>query len=167
MPEAVEKEYRLARRTSTAGAACMFLLSALSVIPLVHLVFTFLTSSTFQHIGAQTILATMIGLLSTTTSVFLFGRFFWHFGHRPSPFGRRQSYRLLFASILLGFRTYIDVACPIPPMESTGIDGSNFILASTTAGPDLKVIVMIVFLICLAMVVRYGDALKEDSDSIA
>ena len=32
-------------------------------------------------------------------------------------------------------------------------------------GIDLKVVVMVVFLACLAMVVRYGNVLKEDSDS--
>lgn len=30
---------------------------------------------------------------------------------------------------------------------------------------DLKIIAVVIFLVCLAMVVRYGDALKEDSDS--
>lgn len=53
------------------------------------------------------------------------------------------------------------------PTKELPIVGDAYLIISTTAGPDLKVIVMIVFLICLAMVVRYGDALKEDSDSIA
>ena len=37
---------------------------------------------------------------------------------------------------------------------------------TSQADIDLKVIAMIVFLISLSAVIRYGNALKQDSDSI-
>ena len=41
------------------------------------------------------------------------------------------------------------------------------LLVTDAPGVEVDDITMVVFLLCLALVVRYGGALKEDSDSIA
>ncbi|HJB48073.1 MAG TPA: hypothetical protein IAA40_01535 [Candidatus Olsenella excrementigallinarum] len=46
---------------------------------------------------------------------------------------------------------------------------SSLASVQVTDAPGIEVsdVTMVVFLFCLALVVRYGGALKEDSDSIA
>ena len=61
-------------------------------------------------------------------------------------------------------RTILDALNPIGPYE-TSVAGLGATITSQ-ADVDLKVIAMVVFLISLSVVIRYGDALKQDSDSI-
>ena len=166
MPESVEKEYRLAQKASKLGAGCMYCFAALSIVPLALLCTTVFLYGSHSSDEAIPLLSSSIGHLATSASIALLGNFLRCFGHSPSPFGKQQSHRLIASSVLLGLRTFLDASFIVPPAELHLTDNAHF-LVSATAGPDLKVIVMIVFLICLAMVVRYGDALKEDSDSIA
>lgn len=166
MPEAVEQEYRRAQRASKIGAGCMYALAALTLIPLILFCATGATSIDFFGGDARAFITILIGLLATSGSVSLLGSFLQHFGHCPSPFGKKQSLRILLSGVLLGLRTITDSLCDIPSRHFV-ISSDATLFISSQLGPDLKVIVMIVFLICLAMVVRYGDALKEDSDSIA
>lgn len=71
------------------------------------------------------------------------------------------------AGLLFALRTALDAFTASPAYKASVSDGSTHVFVVAGPGPDLKVVVMVVFLICLAMVIRYGNALKEDSDSIA
>lgn len=145
----------------------MYLFSVISVVILISFLFLFLSSGDYSSINGLYQLLVTVGLTCTFLSTVLLGNFLRHFGHDSSPFGKCQSIRLVIAGILYAFRAIIDSLVVDPVYEVPLLPGNSQILVSSEPNPDLKVVVMVVFLICLAMVIRYGNALKEDSDSIA
>lgn len=158
MPERLDRDYRFARRASRVGAAALYGIAALSL--LVGLVFCLLCSPPNGDGPGYG----LVGLAATgvfAVSVVLLAEFLRHFGQDPSPFGERQFLRLVSAALLMGLRTVLDAMAPAarvaPPSGSVPV--------VTHIDLDLKIISVVIFLVCLAMVVRYGDALKEDSDS--
>lgn len=167
MPEDLSREYQRARRASLAGASCMYLLTALVLINLGVIVFALLGTSSLDELPPLQQAVAPVGIALVAAAVSLLGEFLRHFGRDSSPFGRRQSRRLLAAGLLLVVKALLDTAFEPPLVRDAVAMGPARIFVTTQPGLDLKTVVMVVFLICLAMVVRYGDALKEDSDSIA
>lgn len=168
MPEELENTYRKARRASLFGAVCMHTIATLSALNSLSMIIALLSKSSGESspFPLEELIASISTVL-TTISIVLLGEFLRRFGSDRSPFGKKQSYRLLAAGVLFAGRMAFDSIASLSNL-SLGAEGENAaVWVTTQPGPDLKVIVMIVFLICLAMVVRYGDALKEDSDSIA
>ena len=167
MPESLIREYRRAKLASLAGAICMYLFSCISLLITAAFVIAIFTNVQLDAGNLTYCICVVAGLFSATLSTVLLGSFFRHFSKDPSPFGKHQSCRLLAASLLLMLRTLLDTFAKSPeymiPLRAVDPD----IFVASGPGPDLKVVVMVVFLICLAMVIRYGNALKEDSDSIA
>ena len=161
MPERIKREYRLARIFSTVGAVFLYLLFIYCLIALVLLAAvlalhhpTTPTRSLFPALA-------LMSHVSTAGAVLFMAEFLRRFRKAGSPFSSRQSLRLSGAAALLVVRTLIDQL--VPTFDPIATSAGAVIVPQS--GLDLKVIVMIVFLICLAMVVRYGDALKEDSDA--
>lgn len=165
MPEEIEQAYRKARRASYFGSLCMYVLATISLLSYLFFLFAITSIETFDLIPSGNQIASLITTLLTTTAIVLLGEFLRHFWRDCSPFGQTQSIRLFASGLLLGTRMVIDLLFPEPLYELSVVNDA--IAITTQPGPDLKVVVMVVFLICLAMVIRYGNALKEDSDSIA
>lgn len=167
MPEDVEQTYLKAKKASVAGSLCMYFLAVISALGCI----AFIVSATNQELlGSAPYdykLVVALCTLSTTIAITLLGEFLRHFVSDPSPFGKRQSLRLLISGLLFAIRLILDGCFPGKLYSLSFFANSDAIAITTQPGPDLKVVVMVVFLICLAMVIRYGNALKEDSDSIA
>ncbi len=98
----------------------------------------------------------------------LLAAFFFHFGRAKAPFGIGQTIRLLLAGLLsmfygifgeFGARWVNSLPKPMYAIETISTD-------FTYPGSWLLFVAFGLFLVCLAMVVRYGDALLEDSDNI-
>ena len=89
------------------------------------------------------------------------------FGKDGRPFGRGQSVRLAVAGSLIVLSTLLDLFTPALTWSIRLVDGSAPVNISTQPGIDPMMVSLAVFFACLAIVVRYGNALKEDSDSIA
>lgn len=157
MPERLVRNYRYARGASRLGAYALYGIAALSL--LVGIGFCLLRTPLegFEPFRLLSVIAA--GIFSA--SVVLLAEFLRHFWSDPSPFGERQFTRLVAAAALLGLRAVFDAT--VPSSHTFGSLGE--IQAITHADLDLKIISVVIFLVCLAMVVRYGDALKEDSDS--
>ena len=164
MPEEVRSTYQAARRSATLGAVAMGVVGALQLLVLATCLAAVLGDvgpSLVETPRGWTLLASIVTTLASTV---LLGRFFWFFGRDRSPFGTRQSLRLLAAAGLYLARVGIDAIMP----ALASVELAEGALAITQQpGIDLKTVAVVVFLGCLAMVMRYGDALKEDSDSIA
>lgn len=155
MPEEVRDRYLAARRSARMATVAMSIIGALQLAILV----AYLLAIPEQGIEPVDWLQPL-SVLSTFGSTVLLASFFWCFGRDRSPFGRRQSFRLAGAGALFLMRMTLDAL--IPPAVANGTPG-------LTEHPEvnLQIVTIIVFLGCLAMVMRYGEALKEDSDSIA
>ena len=163
MPEEVKSTYLIARRSSRLAAATMGVLGVIQLI-----IFALYLVTITQEIASmrQLVIGSLrLGsILSTLASTYLLGSFLWHFGGRESPFGARQSLRLAGAAVLYLVRMAVDAAAPVlSPVEM----GDGALTLTQQSGIDLQLVTIVVFLACLAIVMRYGDALKEDSDSIA
>lgn len=167
MPEILEKTFVKARRASAVGAVCMYAIAILSAFNFITFLYTITSTSVLSQLTEANQLIMLLTTLLTSISILLLGEFLRHFGFDSSPFGKRQSIRLLSSGVLFSIRMILESLFPEPQYFSPVSENSWNVIVTSQPGPDLKVIVMIVFLICLAMVVRYGDALKEDSDSIA
>lgn len=159
MPEDVKSSYLVARRSAKIATLAMSLIGALQ-----FLIFAVYLFSLLRIEGGPDNTLRLAAMLSTVVSTALLASFFWHFGRDKSPFGHRQSIRLAFAAILFMARIAFDALVPalVPLMTVGNTPG-------LTEHPEvnLQIVTIIVFLGCLAMVMRYGEALKEDSDSIA
>lgn len=95
----------------------------------------------------------------------LLGRFLRHLATDASPFCTAQSARLIGVTALIAGRVLLGAtlrcaygaAGPLPVPALSRLLGTQATLGLIALGT---------FLACLSMVVRYGDALKKDSDSI-
>ena len=159
MPEELKNEYRHAKTASLVGSICMYLMALFCLAILA--IFCIMGPS--EPIG--TFLSEAASLVTILVSVVYLAQFLRHFAAGSTPFGRAQSRRLIVASVFLALRAAMDSHLPVfsyinQPSHQNVLQGTGGL-----QGIDLKVVVMVVFLACLAMVVRYGNVLKEDSDS--
>lgn len=167
MIDDVAQTYRKAKRASIVGAFCMYFAGLLSAFCFALFLLASLEAEKMNGAVPANSITALIATLLSTVSILLLGEFLRHFNRDSSPFGAKQSLRLLLAGLLLAIRHTLDLLYPFPPLVMSVSDSSSMLYVTSQPGPDLKVVVMVVFLICLAMVIRYGNALKEDSDSIA
>ena len=157
MPERLDRSYRRARRVARAGATAFYGLAALCLVTVLGYYLHALPQE--PSVGRSlTALACAIVFAAPAVPVAEFLRRFGREGH--SPFGKGQPARLLAAALLLLPRALLSAAVPLEEAVST-----ELAFPLTRAGLYLKIIWVTIFLVCLAMIVRYGDALKEDSDS--
>lgn len=162
MLERIEKEFKNARKLSLIGAALLYAISLYCFLVVAVYVYSlFSIRFPVEMTGMRWIIA-FSSHASITGSVLLLAEFLRHFSAGSSPFCKAQSRRLQFAAALFLVRSVIDQIVPSFNPVPVGTTGITLVPQS---GLDLKVVVMVVFLVCLAMVVRYGDALKEDSDA--
>lgn len=103
--------------------------------------------------------------IAAAVTMALLGKFLRHFATDASPFCPSQSVRLVVVAALIAGRALLNTALrctygtagPAPVPALSGLLGTQETLGLVAFGT---------FLACLSMVVRYGDALKKDSDSI-
>lgn len=111
-----------------------------------------------------------VGVIKQVTSLVAtisLAEFLRSFGKDGRPFGRGQSVRLTVAGSLIVLSTLLDLFTPALTWSIQLVDGPVPVNISTQPGIDPMMVSLAVFFACLALVVRYGNALKEDSDSIA
>lgn len=159
MPEEVRGSYIAAQRSAQIATFVMAIIVALQALIFI----TYLITLAEAARSLANVLR-LFAMLVTIGATVLLASFFWCFGKDRSPFGRRQSLRLAAAGALFLVRMGVDalVFSLASPAVANGTPG-------LTEHPEvnLQIVTIIVFLGCLAMVMRYGEALKEDSDSIA
>lgn len=165
MPEALKKAYRAARTASALGSTLMYALFLLAVLNFIVHLYAITQTEALHALPGGSQLLLLATVFVPIPLEWLLAEFLRKFGHRRNPFGPAQSLRLtaagvftLLYAILEGIApslSYVSVAKGAVPI---GIDG--------TPSLGLLDVTMAVFLVCLAMVIRYGSALKEDSDSI-
>lgn len=163
MNERLDQELSIARRLSLVGLVVM---CAITLICVAIAAAYLLAPIPEGHgpVDASWRLCNCAGLAVLGISTALLAAFLWHFRRDANPFGGGQSLRLVAASAALAMRALMDVAAGTFPPVTIAEEPLTIALVPQS-GIDLKVIVTVVFLACLAMVVRYGDALKEDSDA--
>lgn len=157
MDNRIAVECRNARRWSLVGALVLHSTAAVIVVAAVCryvALFRAHPPVTWQRAHAEGLSA--LSVLVSVGSVVLIAEFLRHFHRDDSPFSRAQSIRLMGSAGLLAARALLDLVAAAAPS-----------LPAAEGAVDLKVVVLAVFLACLSVVVRYGNALKEDSDSIA
>lgn len=164
MPERIQSEYRRARLAASIGTYSMYLISLFGLLILIAYCFQLPNIAVLMPNSVGKIIINAAALVFTCISTVLLAEFFRNFSKGSSPFGKWQTVRLITAGILFTLRLAIDWTAPIDIEPALNVIG-QFVQVTSQPGPDLKVVVMVVFLVCLAMVVRYGDALKEDSDA--
>lgn len=118
---------------------------------------------------ARAAMAYKTGMSFVRFAIFvLLAAFFFHFGRAKAPFGIGQTVRLMLAGLLsifygvfgeFGARWVNSLPQPMYAIETISTDFDY-------PGSWLLFVSFGLFLVCLAMVFRYGDALLEDSDNI-
>ena len=141
----------------------MYLVVGLNVlIGIVYLYALTQTQSLTFLTDAQSMRSFADILLGIVFSAML-AEFLRHFQQRQSFWGATIRKAILCLE-QLALRSVFDVLNPIGLYEAN-VAGLGAAVTSQ-ADIDLKVIAMIVFLFSLSAVIRYGNALKQDSDSI-
>ncbi|MCR8908077.1 MULTISPECIES: hypothetical protein [Atopobiaceae] len=160
MDSSLNRECRVARRWSRFGAVALHGAAGLGTIA--EIAFCLLLVRKGLPDVRDILLFEVPLVLSqcmTLGTIFLLAEFLRHFCRDDSPFGGAQSTRLVMTSVLLLGHLLLELVvagtAPAGALESLALD----------VDLDLKGAVLMVFLVCLAMVVRYGNALKEDSDA--
>lgn len=155
-----------ASRGAAVGAAILYAVVTLAVIcELLHglLLLGSKLPGTWGDPVFNALLAT--SQIAAAVATALLGRFLRHFVIDAEPFCPSQSARLIVAAALLMGRLLLDAAlrCAFDAARLEPVPQLSALLVVQAA---LRVIALGTFLACLSMVVRYGDALKKDSDSI-
>ena len=166
MTNNLNSELRLARRITAVGSGVLHALAALSLLgEALHcaIVLRAELPGTWGDPLFEVLL--VISQLAAIGAIVLAARFLRHFCVDPSPFSAAQSARLaVMATIVMG-RTVLDVVLS-RAFYPVGHAPLPLLCLAVETQVVLKVLALAVFIGCLAMVVRYGNALKEDSDSI-
>lgn len=152
-----------AQRTCFIACLCMYLVVGLNVLIGVVYLYASVQTNSLDFLTASQSLRSFADILLGILFSSMLAEFLRHFS-KGNPFGSGQSARLFVSGAALALRTILDALNPIGPYE-TSVAGLGATVTSQ-ADVDLKVIAMVVFLISLSVVIRYGDALKQDSDSI-
>ncbi|MBM6675552.1 hypothetical protein H6A07_02170 [Olsenella uli] len=164
MSEEILGEYRRASRMARIGTVCMYAIAALFVV------IALVSVSASVRDGLPRDASVAIRLLKHATAItttVLLAEFLRHFGRSSSPFGRGQSLRLVTAGLLLVLSTMFDLFGIAPSYDVQLLGGTLSFGATSQPGINPLMFSFAVFLFCLALVTRYGNLLKEDSDSIA
>lgn len=162
MSERIDRDYRYARRASLLGSIALYAIALLSLAIGAHLACADFPPAAADP-GARRVLLGLSTLAFAGADVLL-AEFLRHFGSGSEPFGRAQSARLILAALLLASRTVLDALAPSSALAAA-LGAAAAVPLAAHAAFGLKVVSVVVFLVCIAMVVRYGDALKEDSDA--
>lgn len=156
-------ELRRAQQACRVACTCMYIIVAFFLLIAFVFIYTMTRTDSLAFLTSMQRFGLLIDIGAGTVWVILMAEFLRHFA-KGNPFGKAQSLRLFLAGITLTIRTLFDGIIPgalfdvdIPELGTA---------VSSQADIDLKVVAMIVFLIALSLIVRYGDALKQDSDSI-
>lgn len=162
MPEELTSNYRSARRWSRVGSVALYAVSAL----VVALVLARTVGGVFAHgpRAAAALVPEAVSELPLVAATVLLAEFLRHVGGTGAPFGRAQRVRLLAASLTIAAKSVLDVALPLVArwaLDAAGLPTADAARPSV----DPVNVVMMVFLVCLAVLIRYGAALKEDSDA--
>ncbi len=160
MPERLAAEYAKARQASRLGSILLYLIGFICASVFV----LYLSALYLSEIPLVWWLIPLGSLVSFLASDLFLAEFLRHFGRGSMPFGKGQYKRLLFSALFLAFRLCLDGLSPIF-LNTVSLESVHQFSFVPQDGVDPKLILMVVFLVCLAMVVRYGDALKEDSDA--
>ena len=159
----LRNELRRAQRACRIACVCMYIIVAFFLLIAFIFIYTMTQTDSLDFLTNGQRLGLLIDIGAGTIWVILMAEFLRHFA-KGNPFGKAQSLRLFLAGTALAIRTLFDGMIPgtlfdasVPELGTT---------VSSQADIDLKVVAMIVFLIALSLIVRYGDALKQDSDSI-
>lgn len=158
--------HRIASRGATVGGTVLHAVTALAIAcELLHGLMLLASKlpgtwgdPTFNALLAASQVVAIIAMA-------LLGGFLRHFATDAAPFRAAQSSRLVAVAALIAGRVLLNAvlrcaygtAGPAPVPALSGLLGAQAALGLVALGT---------FLACLSMVVRYGDALKKDSDSI-
>ena len=157
---------RAASRGATVGGTVLYVVTALAIACELLRGLMLLGSKlpgTWGDPVFNALLAT--SQIAAAVTMALLGKFLRHFATDASPFCPSQSVRLVVVAALIAGRALLNAALrctygtagPAPVPALSGLLGTQETLGLVAFGT---------FLACLSMVVRYGDALKKDSDSI-
>ena len=161
----LEKAHKRARTSSLVAALLMFAIAALCAALLALYLYAQSRVGSCEYLQHGWIENKLAALTLPVLASVLFGSFFLHIHRSEKPFGSSQSLKLGIAGALLGIKVALDCIRPgIPPIPVPHINGILYIEQRGTADPT--VLVLITFTIALAIVLRYVNALQEDSDSI-
>lgn len=161
----LEKAHRRARTSSLVAALLMFVIAALCAAILALYLYAQSRVGSYEYLQHGWIENKIASLTMPVLASLLFGSFFLQIRRSDKPFGSLQSLRLGIAGALLGVKYALDCIRPgIPPIPVPHINGTLYIEQQGSADPTI--LVLIAFTIALAIVLRYANALQEDSDSI-
>lgn len=163
MPENVAYSYRHARRASLVGAACMYVMACLLAVITLGTCHALVWTPVPQ---GPHIVEVLLRDLPAVVATVLLAEFLRRFAQEGSPLGRAQSIRLTFAAALLLVYLIVDSLLESAAYAVELVGGPVAVGAVSQNGFDPVKLSLVVFLACLAVVIRYGNALKEDSDSI-
>lgn len=165
--DSISKERQLVTRVARVASVVMFLIFLIALVLLLFYVFVLTRvglSDTYPL--SWWVVQIGYGAMTCLSQLYLW-LFLRHFARDDEPFSSRQTTRLLSAGVCLTAKAFLSgfnkpfeeliiYECP-PPIGPVGIvyDGYN----PGTLG-------IAIFVFCVALLVRYGNALKEDSDSI-
>ena len=159
----LKDELRRAQRACRIACICMYIIVFFFLLIALVFIYTMTQTDSLDFLTSVQKFGLLIDIGAGTVWVILMAEFLRHFA-KGNPFGKAQSLRLFLAGVALTIRTLFDGIIPGVLFDASVPELGTAV--SSQADIDLKVIAMIVFLIALSLIVRYGDALKQDSDSI-
>lgn len=161
--DTLTRERRLVNKATFVGSLLIAPVVAFAIVVLLLYAYAFLTVG---QASGHPISWWALVLLDSTVDVLShlnMQLFLWHFSRDAEPFDSHQSFRLLFVGILFVMKTILSGL--IKPYDPIEVFAGPPPIGLTYSGVRIGPFSMAVFVICVALVLRYGNALKQDSDS--
>ena len=147
------------------GAIAMALFAIASIAVLLFYIYAFeVVRFSTPHLNLAWWQSRITSLVLNALSPVVLAWFFTHFARSTNPWGKGQSIRLLVAGLMLTLELILD--CIRPEGDMAIVISRPHLFLEPPFLRFLPMVAPIVFIFCLAMVVRYANALQEDSDSI-
>lgn len=165
MSEEIARSYRRAREVTSLGAGCMYALLLLALFNAFAIAYVAVGTDALAALPPAHVAIMLVSNFVPALQILPLAGFLRRFGS-DSPFAAAQSIRLVTSgALLLLHEVLVGMYDPVGAVSVP----SSLASVQVTDAPGIEVsdVTMVVFLFCLALVVRYGGALKEDSDSIA
>ena len=166
MATEIEREYHRARCVVHVSTIVMYAVALLELVILVLFLCAFLEAGVSEQMSLACWLGHFAYSIVSIMMAFCLVGFLRHFYRDPLPFGARQSQRLIVAGFLLIVTIVLGGLLPNIGEIPVSNNVSPIFVSTERGGIELNAVIHAVFLFCLAYLVRYGNALKEDSDSI-
>lgn len=165
MDKALKAAYSASRRASRIGSIVMVIPIALMCITISVCVIAFIRIGVTSSTTLSFWMCKLLSMSAVFACYMLMQRFLWCFSKGTSPFDCAQIRRLVACGCSFILEWVLQFRPPLTE-NMVVLEEPLIVELAKDSEPSLLPLFVGIFILCVAAILRYASALKEDSDSI-